>query len=57
MITRRILLKTGAASGLVAASGLSAPALAQGAKIKLGYVSPQSGPLAAFAESSMMKST
>ncbi|MEM9106224.1 MAG: ABC transporter substrate-binding protein [Pseudomonadota bacterium] len=50
MITRRTLLKTGAASGLVAASGLSAPALAQGAKIKLGYVSPQSGPLAAFAE-------
>jgi branched-chain amino acid transport system substrate-binding protein len=26
------------------------PAIAQGAKIKLGYVSPQSGPLAAFAE-------
>ena len=50
MITRRTLLKTGTASGLVAASGLSAPALAQGAKIKLGYVSPQSGPLAAFAE-------
>jgi branched-chain amino acid transport system substrate-binding protein len=26
------------------------PAIAQGARIKLGYVSPQSGPLAAFAE-------
>jgi branched-chain amino acid transport system substrate-binding protein len=50
MITRRTLLKTSAASGLVAASGLAAPAIAQGAKIKLGYVSPQSGPLAAFAE-------
>jgi len=50
MITRRNLLKTSAASGLVAASGLAAPALAQGAKIKLGYVSPQSGPLAAFSE-------
>ncbi len=50
MITRRSLLKTGTATGLVAASGLAAPALAQGAKIKLGYVTPQSGPLAAFAE-------
>lgn len=47
MITRRSLLKTGAASGAMA---LAAPALAQGAKIKLGYVTPQSGPLAAFAE-------
>jgi hypothetical protein len=34
-----------------AASGLAAPAIAQGAKIRLGYVSPQSGPLAGFAES------
>lgn len=50
MITRRNLLKTSAASGLMAASGLAAPALAQNAKIKLGYVSPQSGPLAAFSE-------
>ncbi|MEL7099125.1 MAG: ABC transporter substrate-binding protein [Pseudomonadota bacterium] len=50
MITRRSMLKTSAATGLVAASGLAAPALAQGAKIKLGYVSPQSGPLAAFSE-------
>ncbi|NRB04767.1 MAG: ABC transporter substrate-binding protein [Rhodobacteraceae bacterium] len=51
MITRRKLLKSTAASGLtVAAGGLAAPALAQGAKIRLGYVSPQSGPLAAFSE-------
>jgi branched-chain amino acid transport system substrate-binding protein len=51
MITRRTLLKTSAATGLtIAAGGLAAPAIAQGAKIKLGYVSPQSGPLAAFAE-------
>ena len=51
MITRRSLLKGTAATGLtVAAGGLAAPALAQGAKIKLGYVSPQSGPLAAFSE-------
>ncbi|ATG36673.1 amino acid/amide ABC transporter substrate-binding protein, HAAT family [Phaeobacter piscinae] len=50
MITRRTLLKTGAAAGLLSTSGLAAPALARGAKIKLGYVSPQSGPLAAFSE-------
>lgn len=51
MITRRTLLKTSAATGLtLAAGGLAAPAIAQGAKIRLGYVSPQSGPLAAFAE-------
>ncbi len=51
MITRRKLLKSSAASGLVLASGgLAAPAIAQGAKIKIGYVSPQSGPLAAFSE-------
>jgi branched-chain amino acid transport system substrate-binding protein len=50
MITRRKLLKSTAATGLVAVSGLAAPALAAGAKIKLGYVSPQTGPLAGFAE-------
>ncbi|MCX7645934.1 MAG: ABC transporter substrate-binding protein [Rhodobacteraceae bacterium] len=52
MITRRNLLRTGAASGLaLAAPGLFAPAIAQGAKIRIGYVSPQTGPLAGFAES------
>lgn len=51
MITRRKLLQSSAAAGTaLAASGLGMPAIAQGAKIKLGYVSPQSGPLAAFAE-------
>jgi branched-chain amino acid transport system substrate-binding protein len=35
---------------MAATSGLAMPAIAQGAPIKLGYVSPQSGPLAAFAE-------
>lgn len=51
MITRRTLLKGTAATGLIAATGsFPMPAIAQGAKIKLGYVSPQSGPLAAFAE-------
>ena len=52
MLTRRKFLHSTAATGLtLAASGLAAPAIAQGAKIKLGYVSPQSGPLAGFAES------
>lgn len=51
MITRRKLLQSSAATGLgLAAGALAAPAIAQGAKIKLGYVSPQSGPLAAFSE-------
>lgn len=47
MITRRTLLKTSAAASAM----LAAPAIAQGAKIKLGYISPQTGPLAAFSES------
>lgn len=52
MITRRSLLKASAATGFtLATSGLAAPAIAQGAKIRLGYVSPQTGPLAGFAES------
>ena len=51
MLTRRKLLKSTAASGLaLATGGLAAPAIAQGARIKVGYVTPQSGPLAAFAE-------
>ncbi|MGX8009404.1 ABC transporter substrate-binding protein [Mesorhizobium sp. ORM8.1] len=51
MITRRELLKTAAATGLLAGTGgLAMPALAKGATVKLGYVSPQTGPLAAFAE-------
>jgi branched-chain amino acid transport system substrate-binding protein len=52
MLNRRKFLKSTAATGLTfAASGLAAPAIAQDAKIKIGYVSPQSGPLAGFAES------
>ncbi|MYG10465.1 MAG: ABC transporter substrate-binding protein [Rhodobacteraceae bacterium] len=51
MITRRKLLKSSAATGLLVASGgLAAPALSYGTKIRLGYVTPASGPLAAFAE-------
>ena len=49
--SRRTLLKGAAATGLAAgAAGLPLPALAQGKAAKLGYVSPQTGPLAAFAE-------
>ncbi|AQZ49733.1 ABC transporter substrate-binding protein [Martelella mediterranea] len=52
MINRRKFLRSTAATGLMlAAPGLAAPAIAQGKKIKLGYVSPQTGPLAGFAES------
>ncbi|MBN9016014.1 MAG: ABC transporter substrate-binding protein [Rhizobiales bacterium] len=52
MISRRNFLKASAATGAaLAVPGLAAPAIAQGAKIKLGYVSPQTGPLAGFAES------
>ncbi|MFF2323947.1 ABC transporter substrate-binding protein [Agrobacterium sp. NPDC058088] len=51
MFTRRDFLKTTAATGALAAtSGLAAPAIAQDVAIKLGYVSPQTGPLAAFGE-------
>jgi branched-chain amino acid transport system substrate-binding protein len=51
MLNRRKFLASTAATGIFAASGLATPAIAQGAKIKLGYVSPQTGPLAGFAES------
>ena len=52
-IDRRRFLKTSAAAaGTIAASPLFAPAVhAQNATLKLGYVTPQSGPLAAFAAS------
>jgi len=47
MFTRRHLLRSGAA---LAASSLALPALGGSAKIRIGYVSPQSGPLSAFSE-------
>lgn len=47
MFTRRKLLKSGAAT---AAGMLALPALAQNVPIKIGYVSPQSGPLSAFSQ-------
>src|SRR5262249_20077047 len=49
-IDRRSLLKFSAASGALYATGVAAPAIASTKPIKLGYVSPMTGPLAAFAE-------
>lgn len=50
--TRRTFLQTtgAAALGAAAASGIARPVLAAPATIKLGYVTPQTGPLAPFAE-------
>ncbi len=51
IINRRTFIKQTAATGaLIGTSGLAMPAIAQKAAIKLGYVSPQTGPLAGFAE-------
>ena len=50
-VPRRTVLKTLGAAGLVFASGGIGNVFAQsGRKIKIGYVSPQTGPLAAFGE-------
>ncbi len=50
-ISRRELLRSGATAGLLTMTGgLFAPALAQGRTLKIGYVSPQSGPLSLFGE-------
>jgi branched-chain amino acid transport system substrate-binding protein len=49
-INRRALIRYSAASGAALATRVCAPAIAQAKTIKLGYVSPQTGPLAAFAE-------
>ena len=51
-VDRRTLLRQAAAGGVaLAAAPLAAPAVrAQAKPIKIGYVSPQTGPLAAFAE-------
>lgn len=50
--SRRDVLKQGGASAaLLATGGLAAPALAAGGEtIRIGFVSPQTGPLAAFGE-------
>ena len=50
-ISRRGLIKNAAAAGaVIAASGAFAPAARAASTIKLGYVSPRTGPLAAFGE-------
>jgi branched-chain amino acid transport system substrate-binding protein len=49
-IDRRTLLRGSAVTGAALAAGVAMPAIAQTKPIKLGYVSPQTGPLAAFAE-------
>ena len=49
-IDRRTLLKYSAAAGAVLSTGVASPAIAQTRGVKLGYVSPLTGPLAAFAE-------
>src|SRR6266849_2471408 len=50
-IHRRALVKGAIASGAaLAATPIFAPAVRAARTLKLGYVSPQTGPLAAFAE-------
>ncbi|WP_353346997.1 ABC transporter substrate-binding protein [Litorivita sp. NS0012-18] len=48
--SRRDILKYGAATTALVGSGLGAPAIAANRKLRLGFVSPQTGPLAAFGE-------
>ena len=47
---RRTLIVGAAAGGAILAARFPTPAIAQQKTVKLGYVSPQTGPLAAFAE-------
>lgn len=47
MLTRRRMLQSGAA--LAAGAGIGLPAFAQSVPLKIGYVSPQTGPLSPFA--------
>ena len=49
-IARRTLIVGAAAGGAILAARFPTPAMAQQKTVKLGYVSPQTGPLAAFAE-------
>ena len=51
LLTRRASLKAAAATGLTAAlGGLASPVVARERPIKIGFVTPQTGPLAIFAE-------
>jgi len=50
-LTRRQVIKTAAATGAaVGMTALAAPAVRAQSVVRIGYVTPQSGPLAAFAE-------
>jgi branched-chain amino acid transport system substrate-binding protein len=50
-VNRRGFMKASAATGAALASGtMFAPAVRAAQNFKIGYVSPQTGPLAAFAE-------
>jgi branched-chain amino acid transport system substrate-binding protein len=49
-LSRRNILKAGAGAAAAAVGGVSMPAYAQARTIKVGYVSPQTGPLAGMAE-------
>jgi hypothetical protein len=50
-VNRRNFIKASAASGVALAGGsVFAPVVRAATSIKFGYVSPQTGPLAAFAE-------
>ncbi len=50
-VSRRAVLKTSAATGAALAAGsVFAPAVHAAKSISIGYVSPQTGPLAAFGE-------
>ena len=50
-VNRRAFMKASAATGAALAAGsVFAPAVHAAKSIKIGYVSPQTGPLAAFAE-------
>lgn len=51
LVTRRTVLRTaGAAGALAAISGFPMPAIAKPKTIRIGFVTPQTGPLAIFAE-------
>jgi len=50
-ISRRAVIRAGASAGLLGAVNAAySPAIAQTRTIKIGYISPQSGPLALFGE-------
>jgi branched-chain amino acid transport system substrate-binding protein len=49
-LSRRGFIKATGATSLLSASGLASPAIAKAKKLKIGFVTPQTGPLAIFAE-------